>query len=300
MSHFCTMVIGDDVENQLSPFEEKEVDRYVKYTKEELIENQRNKINEYKNNFYDEYLKDPVTYENKCLGNHSHLKYLKEEFPKKLLFTDEELYKEAIKYEEMENIGDNGELYSTYNPNSKWDWYQVGGRWMGQLKVLKKSQHIIGERSLLDNTIEKKQRGKYRYVEGAKIKDVLWEQMNHQDFKSIKHNARFWEINVEGSPLKDGEDPKDYLNFYKKEYYKDLYGTKENYIMKQGLFYTYAMLIYDEDNGIDEWIEQGRMGFFGLGTENKNELESYLDTFYKIIHDPKYQDYYITIVDCHI
>ena len=137
MSHFCTMVIGDDVENQLSPFEEKEVDRYVKYTKEELIENQRKEINEYKNNFYDEYLKDPVTYENKCLGNHSHLKYLKEEFPKKLLFTDEELYKEAIKYEEMENIGDNGELYSTYNPNSKWDWYQVGGRWGKKLETKK-------------------------------------------------------------------------------------------------------------------------------------------------------------------
>lgn len=154
MSHFCTMVIGDDVENQLSPFEEKEVDRYVKYTKEELIENQRNKINEYKNNFYDEYLKDPVTYENECLGNHSHLKYLKEEFPKKLLFTDEELYKEAIKYEEMENIGDNGELYSTYNPNSKWDWYQVGGRWSGMLKTKNENYVNIAKKKNILNLRE--------------------------------------------------------------------------------------------------------------------------------------------------
>lgn len=226
------------------------------------------------------------------------IKDLIEDYKKTYNTDNEEILKERI-FDDYPNHNEEN-IYELYNPDARWDWCQVGGRWMGQLKVLKKSQHIIGERSLLDNTIEKKQRGKYRYVEGAKIKDVLWEQMNHQDFKSIKHNARFWEINVEGSPLKDGEDPKDYLNFYKKEYYKDLYGTKENYIMKQGLFYTYAMLIYDEDNGIDEWIEQGRMGFFGLGTENKNELESYLDIFYKIIHDPKYQDYYITIVDCHI
>lgn len=25
--------------------------------------------------------------------------------------------------------------FSTYNPNSKWDWYKVGGRWPGQLRV---------------------------------------------------------------------------------------------------------------------------------------------------------------------
>ena len=24
-------------------------------------------------------------------------------------------------------------LYSTYNPNSKWDWYEKGGRWWGLL-----------------------------------------------------------------------------------------------------------------------------------------------------------------------
>ncbi len=25
--------------------------------------------------------------------------------------------------------------YSTWNPNSKWDWYEVGGRWPGQLQI---------------------------------------------------------------------------------------------------------------------------------------------------------------------
>ena len=30
----------------------------------------------------------------------------------------------------------NGDLLSTYNPNSKWDWYTIGGRWNNYLKTL--------------------------------------------------------------------------------------------------------------------------------------------------------------------
>ena len=30
-------------------------------------------------------------------------------------------------------IDENGNIYSTYNPNSKWDWYTIGGRWTGGL-----------------------------------------------------------------------------------------------------------------------------------------------------------------------
>lgn len=29
-----------------------------------------------------------------------------------------------------------GDLLSTYNPNSKWDWYSVGGRWNKYIKTL--------------------------------------------------------------------------------------------------------------------------------------------------------------------
>lgn len=32
-----------------------------------------------------------------------------------------------------ERCGGSGDYETTYNPNSKWDWYQVGGRWQGYL-----------------------------------------------------------------------------------------------------------------------------------------------------------------------
>ena len=89
-------------------------------------------IEDFKNSTYTEYLKDPLTYEEKC-KNENHINYLKNEFPKKLNWTDDECYKYEAQLYEKDMIDKNGDLLSTDNPNSKWDWYQTGGRWCGYL-----------------------------------------------------------------------------------------------------------------------------------------------------------------------
>ncbi len=43
--------------------------------------------------------------------------------------TPEQKYREYIKY--CEHFNARGEPISTYNPESKWDWYVIGGRWDG-------------------------------------------------------------------------------------------------------------------------------------------------------------------------
>jgi len=135
MSHFTVLVIGEDVEGQLLKYDEnKDTPRYVSSTKEELILKGRNEIKKYKKGTYAEYLKDIKKYTDEC-KNPNHLKYVAEEFPLKLKWTDEELYQDSIKYIEDAEIGSNGEIYSTYNPDSKWDCYSVGGRWAGSLKL---------------------------------------------------------------------------------------------------------------------------------------------------------------------
>ena len=136
MSHCAVMVVGSNPEDLLAKFDESiEVPRYVKYTKEELIAKERKSIEDYKNGIYAEYLKDKEAYKAGSLTNPQHIDYLENEFPKRLAWTDEEVYAEAIKYYEEDEIGDEGEVYSTYNPKSKWDWYTLGGRWSGLLKT---------------------------------------------------------------------------------------------------------------------------------------------------------------------
>lgn len=151
MSHFTVMVIGEDPEGQLAPFDENiEMEPFVKFTKEELIEETRKEIQEYKKAYYDEYMADPEKYAAEC-RNPRHVEYIANEFPAKLNFTDEELYQEGIKYEEPKNLGPNGEVYSTYNPKSKWDWYSLGGRWSGLIKLKEGAEGIEGESGVFGN-----------------------------------------------------------------------------------------------------------------------------------------------------
>lgn len=144
MSHFTVLVIGPDPEEQLKPFDETlEMDRYVQNTKAEIIEKGRKEIEDYKNTTYAEFLNDQQAY----AKDHSkeHVAFLENEFPKKLTWSDEEVYQDGIRWYEPEDIGPDGEVYSTSNPNSKWDWYTLGGRWQGFFKCKKGTDTVIGE-----------------------------------------------------------------------------------------------------------------------------------------------------------
>jgi hypothetical protein len=58
--------------------------------------------------------------------------------------TPQQKYEECLRYHEQFN--DQGEPVSTYNPDSKWDWYVIGGRWDGWINDLDTSRE-----SLTDN-----------------------------------------------------------------------------------------------------------------------------------------------------
>ncbi len=132
MSHFTVLVVGDDPEEQLAPFDEDiEVPRYVLYTKEELIEKEKLDLKGYKETIYQKYLDNKEQYKEFSKDSPNHIKYLEEIFPRLLSASDEELYQHTIGFYPKEQVGLQGEVYSTYNPKSKWDWYVPGGRWRG-------------------------------------------------------------------------------------------------------------------------------------------------------------------------
>lgn len=137
MSHFTVLVIGADHDAQLAPFsEEIRVDTYISSTRHELIERNRDTLTFMRDHGYAEYLADPEDYLERFKHNPGHCKYFTDgEFAAKLNWTDEQLYQDAIKYAEPYEIDSEGNELSTYNPNAKWDWYQVGGRWDGFLKT---------------------------------------------------------------------------------------------------------------------------------------------------------------------
>jgi hypothetical protein len=171
MSHYTVLVIGENPEEQLAPFDEnKEMESYIRYTKEELIEDSKNKVKEFANSTYAEYLADPEKYKENC-HNEGHLKYIEFEFPQKMSWTDEQHYQDAIKYYEPEELTENGDVISTYNPNSKWDWYCLGGRWTGIFKLKQGTQGEVGRPGIMT------EEARIGYVDQAYKRDIYVEYM---------------------------------------------------------------------------------------------------------------------------
>lgn len=146
MSHFTVLVVVDGattkdkldhaVSGLLAKYDEnRDVPRYRKHTKQEAIALTRKEIADRKEYSYDKWQSDPVEYESK-VSNPNHLAYLRGDDPERsflkeyetIMGSDEGAWKEAIKWED--DYDEEG-IYSTYNPDSKWDWWSIGGRWSG-------------------------------------------------------------------------------------------------------------------------------------------------------------------------
>lgn len=57
--------------------------------------------------------------------------------------TPEQKYAERIRHHEQ--FDDRGEPVSTYNPDSKWDWYVIGGRWDGWINGKETSSESVAD-----------------------------------------------------------------------------------------------------------------------------------------------------------
>jgi hypothetical protein len=278
MSHSTVMVIGEDYERQLAPFDEnRDMPRYVEATKEELIAKSRKDIEVYRDGTYAKYLADPAQYEAEC-SNPRHLEYVRDEFPKKLTWTDEELYAEAIKYEEPENIGEAGQVYSTRNPHAKWDWYSLGGRWYGYFTLKPGAQAIArGEVSFFDKD--------KTYPEGkadsARKGDIDFEAMYRENREGAEKQWAEYEALT-------GDEKENYR--FRFDISKD--ETRESYVTRRSGIATFAVL----RNGV--WYEKGEMGWWGLVSNEKAESEwsKEFDDLLASLPD----DTILTIVDVHI
>jgi hypothetical protein len=272
MSHFAVLYIGNDLEFDFSKYDENlELPEYVKYTKEELIAKEKEEIEEYKNGRYAEYLADPIKYAEECNNNQGHLEYISEQFPKKLKMNDEQIYAETIKYYEEEELGPNGEVLSTYNPDSKWDWYEVGGRYAGRIAV--------------KNGVE---------IDSAYVKDIDFSKM-HRTEEDYNDAIRYWELVVEGAkPQNEEEEERIKFTWYKPEFYLERYKNKETYAECQSSFAMWAVI----KDGV--WYEKGQMGWWAMSNETHDEAVDWeLNFFDRFIKDLP-EDTLITVVDCHI
>ena len=188
-------------------------------------------------------------------------KYDEEDEDIKALYpTLKEYIGKACKYEWDEEMNDYGYWE---NPNGKWDWYNI-------CPIGTTERYISATE---DNAfIQIKDFSKYYTMD--KYDDYI----------------RFWEIVVEGKPLKEGEEKP--FNLYSKEYYIDIYGDKDTFATLSSAAHCCAF-IFD-----GKWYERGKMNMFG-GVVTKESIIEYIKNWQEVINDPKNQNKYIVIVNCH-
>lgn len=198
--------------------------------------------------------------------------------------SDEEQRKIMEEYERREDLNESfadyilsygnahenedGSLFCLCNPNAKWDWYDAdGGRWADC--------------------------GMYRLKPGEQTDDfnrVTVRQMDFSPDMDKYHEAEiFWDEYVMGKDRK-----KHTHTFFKPEYFIERYGTKEKYAEHSAdVQRPYAFITPD-----GAWHETGSMGWFGIDATDRETMEAYHVEWKQAIE--KYQDCYLTYVDCHI
>ena len=264
MSHYTVAVITrtgteEEIEELLAPFDENiEVEKYISRTYEQIVEAGK----ERKEKWIRQIQTGDISKE-QLIEYLTHPSY---QWRRVLLAaeTDEDFYK-AEAYEE--EVGPDGNEWTTYNPNSKWDWYTIGGRWSNSLRDYNGDYY---------NT----------------LKIAYWDY-NYMSPTAIERYSRIWDVIVEGAKRTE-EEEKEWWGLYNSDYYREKYGNKSEYIKTMLTFSTYAVLTAD-----GEWLAPGKMGMFGLSLAEPEDECEWEKNFTKLI-DTFDKNMYITIVDCHI
>lgn len=229
MSHFAVLVVGENPEQQLAPFQENNMEdcpqEYLSFYDVE-----------------DEYLEQ---YEN-------------EDVHKNQFSSFEDFMKEYAGYSERDVK--TGRFGYWENPNKKWDWYVLGGRWSGFFTL--KSGGVANQ---------------------ACKKDIDFDAIVS---KAVKRAEKDWD--EAQNDVKEDEA----IRFFRYGIKKG--STREQHIeeARKNAYTTFAVL----KDGI--WYERGEMGWWGCVSNEKkgcNWRDEYMALFDEIEDDEL-----LSIYDCHI
>ena len=242
MSHYAVAVFhreDQDVDELLAPYSENiSVAPYVRFTREQAIAH-------CKENWLPEYLEGK---------------------------SDEDLWNSVVKDYDY-RFDDDGNIYSTYNPNSKWDWYCIGGRFCELIHIKKEARaKYFG----CDTTDE------------ASVGDIDFSG----DPEVYAEALRFWDVVVDGAEPQEDED---FFTIYNAKFYKAYYGDRETYARHCAQFNTFAVVT---PNGV--WHEKGEMGWFGMSSDTPEDAKSWNEHYKERFIDTADPNWILTIVDCHI
>lgn len=210
--------------------------------------------------------------------------------------------------------GDEWVEFSTYNPNSKWDWYSVGGRWTGFFKLKPGATGEVGDPGLMtdeapegfadivrkkdiDIDFMKNEKEKSASEAYDKAMEILKDLPVHRSFEELyEENPETARDVYHSQPRliawKNDRNVNDYFGFFTSP--DDFLVTKEQYVntKKNSTIVPYAFV----KDGV--WYEKGKMGWFGM-SDDKMTQDEWNEQFHTMFNELP-DDTLLTLVDCHI
>lgn len=308
MSHFTVMVIGENVDEQLAPFHEFECtgvdDEYVR------------EVDETKQARKD-YAKRDAKYKKYSFAKFCEAWYGKKpvRFGEKPNLAGDHKYGYVL----LDKKGNVVKVVDRTNPETKWDWFQIGGRWSGFFKLKAGQNGNLGKPGVpqqLDPDYEPPEKNRADQcrkgaidIEGMRQDKAERAAKEYDLFVKVtdglpKHAP--WEIIRKKHGQKN-------IDVARKEYHAqpviealrknketvwfeadDFLCTREEYIdaARRDAISTFAVV---KDG---KWYEKGEMGWWGIVTNEMAE-DGWNQQFSKLIDDLT-DDTLLTVVDCHI
>lgn len=291
MSHFTVMVIGNDPDGQLEKYSENlEVEEYEDG---EVSETDKQNMLDYyakKGHIFTSFSECYANFGQKWNGNSCR--------------------------EDEDGVW---RRYSTYNPDSKWDWYVLGGRWSGKLIRLKPgaTSGVSGEAGAFENKTgidaalkgdidfdairkEKEENARKHYQEivakcGGSIPklELFWKTiLDGKEFAHLSIDAKRTLYHEQDS-IKRWKEAVINNDFFGPQL-EDYQYTEDEFANRCLLntFIPYAFVI----NG--EWYGSGEMGWWGISSNEMPEDEWQNKVWEMLNALP--DDMLISFYDCHI
>lgn len=294
MSHFPAIVIGPDYERQLAPYHEFEctgvVDEFVQSIDE--TEEQRG--------YWEKYRDEGQTFRDYLDGDGIAI----------LPHGEQPDLDGAHKFgwAEVDASGEVVKVVRRTNPNKRWDWYQVGGRWRGYFPLKTGASGALGEAGVFGNLAKPNTADAVRWgdVDIARARAEATEQARAEFAKWRAAFERYGKPKswVEVREAHPGDIDRAREVYNAQPAVKSMnawdcpvqeYGFDEDAYLQRSEQKALVPFAVVKDG---KWYEKGKMGWWACVSDEKDE-NVWIEQVAKLFDglDPETP---VTLVDCHI
>lgn len=219
-------------------------------------------------------------------------------------------------YTLVDAAGDVIKTVKRTNPNAHWDWYSVGGRWLGFFKLKAGATGELGTPGVFDNTADagtadvlrkgdidwegmRDEAGAEAGAHYDKVREVAGDVTGFEPWQAFYARVEAKEIDIEEARKLYAAQPQvQRLNKERIISYLDSLSnylcTREEYVQKARNRAGVPFAVVK--NGV--WYEKGSMGWWGSVSDEKDP-EAWQKEFAQLM-DGLPDDTILTVVDCHI